>query len=393
MPTKHTIATIKQDIEAKGYTFDGFPDGFKNCDSKVSFKCKCGHTSSMKFSRFLEGRLCTGKECDKQRRVKKCMELHGVTHKSKLQSVQDKKRETCMKVYGVAQVYLQPHLLDKRRTWNIEMVREYMKGAECQLTSQTYLNTEDDVEFICFCGSPAKIPFDKFIQGGRCNTPKCIQQRSKETSMANFGVEHPSQSKEIQEKIMNTSMKNHGVPHPMQNEEIKNKAIQNQKATVMERYNVDTIMKVKAFRDMCIQACIEKYGSENPMHDADVSQHALNMACKGKTFTFPSGRTEHMQGYEPEAIDLLLDFYDEDEIRTKRSEMPEIFYVGDDARYKRYYPDFYLPNENLIVEVKSWYTYQNNFRNTDIKRKACEYLGFEYILIMFNEKKELIKFI
>lgn len=385
--------TIKQAIEAKGYTFDGFPDGFHNYSSKVSFKCKCGHTNIMTCSEFNFGRLCAGKICVKQRRVAKCMKLHGVAHKSQLQSVKDKKKDTCIKKYGSAQVYLQPHLLEKRRTWNIEMVREYMKGADCELTSSTYLNTHDEVEFICFCGNPAKTTFNKFLQGARCNTPKCIQQRYKETSMENYGVEHPTQSKEVQDKIRNTSMKNHGVPHPMHNEEIKNKAIQNQKATVMERYNVDTIMKVKAFRDLCIQSCIEKYGSENPMHNSEVSQNALNKACKGKTFTFPSGRTEHMQGYEPEAMDLLLDFYDEDEIRTKRSEMPEIFYVGDDARYKRYYPDFYIPNENLIVEVKSWYTYQNNFRNTDVKRKACEYLGFEYILIMFNEKKELIKFI
>lgn len=73
--------------------------------------------------------------------------------------------------------------------------------------------------------------------------------------------------------------------------------------------------------------------------------------------------------------------------------MPEIYYLTDDGKYSKYYPDFYLPNDNLIVEVKSWYTYKNNFRNTDMKRKACEYLGFEYLLIMFNKKNELIKFI
>lgn len=94
----------------------------------------------------------------------------------------------------------------------------------------------------------------------------------------------------------------------------------------------------------------------------------------------PSGKVVKIQGFENSAIDMLLKTYNEEDIVIEYSEMPEVWYFMEDGKYRRYLPDIFVPKDNLIVEVKSTYTYKLDAVQIDKKRKAVEYLGYKFKL-------------
>lgn len=54
-----------------------------------------------------------------------------------------------------------------------------------------------------------------------------------------------------------------------------------------------------------------------------------------------------------------------------------------------YFPDFYIPSKNLILEVKSLFTVD---KNTELKLKACKDLGYNTKLLFLDKKDDLNKF-
>jgi hypothetical protein len=64
--------------------------------------------------------------------------------------------------------------------------------------------------------------------------------------------------------------------------------------------------------------------------------------------------------------------------------MPEIWYFSDkDKKTHRYFPDFYIPKDNLIIETKSKYTYDADIYINILKQKATEELGYNYKLFIY----------
>jgi hypothetical protein len=53
-----------------------------------------------------------------------------------------------------------------------------------------------------------------------------------------------------------------------------------------------------------------------------------------------------------------------------------------DGRVHRYYPDFYIPKENLIIEVKSQYTLDVQWDKNQAKFNAVKDNGFNFKLII-----------
>ena len=79
---------------------------------------------------------------------------------------------------------------------------------------------------------------------------------------------------------------------------------------------------------------------------------------KYKSYTFPNGRVERVQGYEPYTLNYLLSSsIDCDNIKVKSSEKPVIFYNWSGSLH-RYFPDCYLTDSNTIVETKSQWTWE-----------------------------------
>lgn len=111
-----------------------------------------------------------------------------------------------------------------------------------------------------------------------------------------------------------------------------------------------------------------------------------------RDYIFKSGRKEKIQGYEDRGIDLLLNTYNEDDIIINPFQLIKVFYLEDNKNH-RYFPDIYIPKENLIIEVKSKYTYKGfiGWYNTNLlKRQACLNAGYNFQFMIFDNDGTLL---
>ena len=107
-----------------------------------------------------------------------------------------------------------------------------------------------------------------------------------------------------------------------------------------------------------------------------------------KIYNFPSGKSIQIQGYENLALDLLIKKYNDNEIINRRINMPCIFFEHK-KKVCRYFPDFYIPKDNLIIEVKSDYTYKKHLIKNILKAHAVRKLNYNYEIWIFDKNHKL----
>jgi DNA-binding CsgD family transcriptional regulator len=105
-----------------------------------------------------------------------------------------------------------------------------------------------------------------------------------------------------------------------------------------------------------------------------------------KKYKLPSGKIIKLRGYEPEFLDYVFskNILLENEIDFQ----PQIIlYKNLDNQLVRYFPDFYIPKWNLIVEIKSSWTLKNDL-NVFLKEEAVKQNNMKYIRIVDNNFSE-----
>jgi|LakMenE18May11ns_1017448.scaffolds.fasta_scaffold9193811_1 hypothetical protein len=105
-------------------------------------------------------------------------------------------------------------------------------------------------------------------------------------------------------------------------------------------------------------------------------------AYKYKKYIMPSGKIINYQGYENLALDELIKIYKEDDIENERHKVPTIIYFKNSKEYN-YYPDIYIKSKNLIIEVKSDWTYKKQLIENILKVNNCYMFITSYYLIIF----------
>lgn len=116
----------------------------------------------------------------------------------------------------------------------------------------------------------------------------------------------------------------------------------------------------------------------------EVSSRSFKSQFRLKDFMLPSGKKIQLMGYEPQVLKHLLEgTYTEDEFD---------FEIIPTIRYNEthfYFPDLYLPERNLIIEVKSWYTYELDLEKNLAKQKACLEQSYDFKFHIWDEKSGL----
>lgn len=116
----------------------------------------------------------------------------------------------------------------------------------------------------------------------------------------------------------------------------------------------------------------------------------IEKSCKvnktTKKFVFPSGKSVSYQGYENIALNELLTLYKEENIENDRKYIPNIKYKLNNKQHY-YYPDIYIKSENLIIEVKSTWTYKNDLIKNINKALAVRKAGYKFEFWIYNNKK------
>ena len=186
-----------------------------------------------------------------------------------------------------------------------------------------------------------------------------IHAKQEQTCFDNNGVRHPMQSKEIQKKFNNTCFENNGTMWPMQSEEVQVKS-----------------------RD----AYREKTGYNNPSQNPDIHEKKIKNSYRRKRYILPSKKEIFILGEEPSFLDCVFsnNLLKEDDIIYHPK---GIKYIAEDGKDHYYFPDFYVPKFNLIVEVKSWYILSLD-KNINLKIAATKELGYDFIMVLDKKYEE-----
>ena len=233
--------------------------------------------------------------------------------------------------------------------------------------------------------------------------PSCVKEfkeKKEESYLKHYGM-HPKKTAEVQEKYINTCLERYNTDNPAKVPEIKEKI----KDTFDKKYGGHPMFD-KTIKEKVKLTCIDRYGGYpaesqevkdkmhatnfkkygcHPSQTKEVMERILHTSTSYKKYIMPSGESRNIQGYEHFALDLLLKDYTEDQIITDRSNIPRIPYQLH-AVQKYYFPDIYLPHMNLIIEVKSDWTYKINKEKTDLKGKSTIEQGYLYELWIFDRK-------
>ena len=207
-----------------------------------------------------------------------------------------------------------------------------------------------------------------------------IKQRIQASCLERFGVKNPSQAPEVQAKRQATFQERFGG-NPQQDPDVRARTtVTNQlryggaaplsspevlaraRATVRARYGPIAPWHRPEVRETQMKTHLLRYGVTTPVQRPDVHIKAVRHAFRKKPFTLPSGRIVYLQGYEPEIVTLLLREFPEEDLCLGK-DVPRIPYVLDGVA-RCYIPDIYIPSLNLILEVKSLWTYQGGPRQS-----------------------------
>lgn len=243
----------------------------------------------------------------------------------------------------------------------------------------------------------AHIKQTKLDRYGNSSYNNLLKQQT--TMFSKYGVKHNwNGNSPLREKCYETNLKLHGSRtwnNPLQSVKTKNehgsyvKQVETLKATCQRKYGVNFALQLPSVKEKCIQTNLKKYGVKYPAQCSDIIEKCYK---KWKLFTFPSGNKINVQGYEPTAISLLLQNFTENEITTRKKDMPEIWYTLNDIRH-RYYPDIFIKSQNRFIEVKSEYTYQSKKEENILKHNQCLDYGYKHEIWIFNTKQRLMEVI
>jgi hypothetical protein len=214
-----------------------------------------------------------------------------------------------------------------------------------------------------------------------------VKEKCKLTCLKNYGVEHPAQSHKIKEKIKTTCLEKYGVDCPFQSHEIKEKI----KITCLEKYGVENPSQSNEVKEKRKITCLKNYGVEYPQQNSEISEKTSKASYSRKDYTFPSGKIIQVQGYEPYALDELINTINEDEMKTGAVNVPEIWYNDEKGKEHRYYVDIYIPSQNRCIEVKSTWTAEKKKDNIFKKQQAVKDSGYNCEIWIYNSKGEKVE--
>jgi hypothetical protein len=153
------------------------------------------------------------------------------------------------------------------------------------------------------------------------------------------------------------------------------------------------IFQIPAVKEKIVATSLEKYGVRHAMHHPLIFHKAVKNGYRTKTYTLPDGRVVACQGYEPQALDLILksDFkmpfldrpVEASEIRMGADVKPIAYEFEGVTRY--YYPDMHIAGTNVFIEVKSTYTLQKEFDKNTAKFNGMVHHGLCLVVIILDE--------
>lgn len=212
--------------------------------------------------------------------------------------------------------------------------------------------------------------------------------KMKETTFKKYGVEYANQSEEVKEKIKSTNLEKYGCEYFSQTEQAK----ENKKQTYLKNYGVENPLQCEEVKQKYRKTCLEKYGVEHAMQSPDVMENNIKKSYYLKQYTFPSGNTIKIQGYENFALDELIKNYNEKDIVTGSKNVPTIWYTDNFGKKRRHFVDIFISSQNKCIEVKSTWTFKKQKDIVLLKQLQAKEMGYLYELWIYDNKGNKVNF-
>ena len=392
-----------------------------NRETKITFICSCGKENCEKNFRTINeiGAFC--KECtfkNKKEKIKQtCIKRFGVESSFQSKQVKEKIKQTCLLKYGTEYPSQSEQVKEKIKQTCLENLGvEYPSQSEQvkEKFKQTCINnfgvenpskneeikekrkqtciTKFGVEYL-FQNEKVKEKFKQTcINNFGVENPLLseeVKEKIKETNLEKFGVENPFQNEDIKQKMKDTNLKKFGVENPSKSEEIKEKI----KQTCLVKFGVEYAFQSEEVKQKIKQTNLQRFGVEYPSQNEEIAEKTSKNAYRRKEVITPSGKTITFQGYEPFAYKILLETYEEEEIITSRNEVPEIWWNDHEGKKHRYFVDFFIKKDNLMIEIKSQRTFSFDYSQQKIEKTLQESrrLGYNMELWILDPKGNILQ--
>ena len=192
---------------------------------------------------------------------------------------------------------------------------------------------------------------------------------TKKSNLESYGVESTNQLDSIRLKQKESMVMNHGSEYYVLSNEFTNKSDK----TKLNRYgnkkyvNHKKAMNTKLKRygnkfynnhEKYIETCLERYGVEHVMQNETIFK-------KQQANCYGSKKYKHL--YYRGTYELL--FIQEFEKNFDICDLENCFSIKYEYNNKMrvYFPDFLIKSKNIIVEIKSSWTYDNNGKNIELR--------------------------
>lgn len=280
-----------------------------------------------------------------------------------------------------------------------------------------YFLEDKNKKYCVFCGDDAK--FMNLVHGYKVNcggdtcrkkqTQQTNKERYKKICQERYGCDNAFQSEEVKQKSKETCLDKYNTEYASQSKSFKKSVTRTYKnktqkeidgitqkriITFKNRYGCDNPSQVEEIQQKKIRTNLKLYGAENYSQNEDLYNNIKRY--KPIHYFLPSGKIINLQGYEWVYLDEYFaeGFLEEDIIvHPKQDIIGKIWYYTENGKKHRYFPDFYIPKLNLIVEVKSTWTYKNSkdsskLKNNILKQKACINKGYNFIFKIYGNIKK-----
>ena len=207
-----------------------------------------------------------------------------------------------------------------------------------------------------------------------------VQQKERETNLRKYGYEYAWRNKEkrnnVQVKSEKTKKQRYGSETYNNQEKLKE--------TNLKKYGVTCSLNSEESIKKKKETWIKNLGVDNPTQNKEVHNKQQLSAFKLKHYK--NTNIYYRGSYE---LDFLNIFYNKyHDIQNG----PTIRYYLDNKN-RVYYPDFYIPSLNLIIEIKSSYYYKLYKNKVIAKQKATIKNNFKYIIIIDKNYEKFKKLI
>jgi hypothetical protein len=216
------------------------------------------------------------------------------------------------------------------------------------------------------------------------------QEKKRETFIKNYGVDNPSKAESIKIKKKETCLKNYGVDnglrltekvkqsmlnkygveYPLQSDFIKNKMYED----LILKYDVNNVSKLIEIKNKKEETCLKNYGVKSPMQNPVIFKKQLLASYK---IVYYNEELFSQGSYELD----FLNYCQENNIIDLISNGPSLEYELNGKKHV-YHADFYIEKYNLIIEVKSTYTYNYHLDKNLAKEKYSKLNGYNFLFII-----------